>query len=88
MAATDQPGIRDGMVGRATRAGRDQHRAIAGKAGDAVDARGRKGFGQGHRRQDGREPAGRPYGVHVFKSIGRSTVAGPANTPLRTSLGV
>ena len=40
LAATDQPRIRDGMVGRATRAGRDPRRAVAGQAGDAVNPRG------------------------------------------------
>jgi hypothetical protein len=44
MAAADQPRIRDGMVGRETRARRDQGRAVAGKATDAMDARGRDGF--------------------------------------------
>jgi hypothetical protein len=38
--------------------GRDQRRAVAGEAGDALDARRPKGFGHGHRRQDGGEPAG------------------------------
>jgi hypothetical protein len=39
----------------ATRARRHQRRAVAGEARDAVDAQGPNGFGQGHRRQDGRE---------------------------------
>ena len=42
----------------ATRARRHQRRAVAGEAGDAVDAQGPNGFGQGHRRQDGGESAG------------------------------
>ena len=50
MAAADQPRIRDGLVGRATRAGRDQRRAVAGKTGDAVNPRGLNGLGEGHRR--------------------------------------
>jgi hypothetical protein len=53
VAATDQPHIRDGVVGGATRAGRDPRRAGAGEAGDAVDTPGLKGFGEGHCRQDG-----------------------------------
>jgi hypothetical protein len=44
------------MMRGATRAHRDQRRAGACQAGDAVDARGREGFGQAHRRQNGREP--------------------------------
>ena len=36
VAAADQSRIRDGMVGRATRAGGDQGRAVAGEARDAV----------------------------------------------------
>jgi len=43
----DQPRIRDGVVRRATRAGRDQRRTIAGQAGDAVDTRGGDGFSHG-----------------------------------------
>ena len=58
VAPADQPRIRDGVVGRATRAGRDQRRAVAGEARDAVDTRGLKGLGEGHRRQNGGEPAG------------------------------
>ena len=37
-------------MGGATRAGRDQRRAVAGEARDAVDARGLQSFGQTHRR--------------------------------------
>jgi hypothetical protein len=44
LPAADQPRIRDGLVGRATRAGDDQRRAIAGAAGDAVDAGGVESF--------------------------------------------
>ena len=55
---TDQPRIRDGLVGRATRAGRDPRRAVAGEPGDAVNPRGLNGLGEGHRRQDGGESAG------------------------------
>src|SRR4029453_7886157 len=39
VAPADQPRIRDGLVGRAKRAGRDQRRAVAGEARDAVDTR-------------------------------------------------
>jgi hypothetical protein len=39
VAAADQPRIRDSMVGGAKRARRDQRRAVAGEAGDAVEAR-------------------------------------------------
>jgi hypothetical protein len=46
------------MVGRATRAGRDPRRVVAGEAGDAVDTPGLKSLGEGHRRQDGGEPPG------------------------------
>jgi hypothetical protein len=41
----------------AKRPGRHQGGAVAGEAGDAVDARGLNGLGKGHRRQDGRESA-------------------------------
>jgi hypothetical protein len=50
LTPAEQPHIREEMVGRATRAGRDHHRAVAGEAGGAVDARGLKGFSQRHRR--------------------------------------
>ena len=46
------------MVRSATRASGDQGRAVAGEAGNAVDARGPEGFGEGHRRQDEGEPPG------------------------------
>jgi hypothetical protein len=57
LADADQPCIRDGVVGRATRAGRDPRRAVTSEAGDAVDARGFERFRQGHGRQEGGEPA-------------------------------
>ena len=44
-APADQPRIREGMVGRATRAGRDHRRAGAGAAGNTLDAGGLYGFG-------------------------------------------
>jgi hypothetical protein len=43
-------------MGGVKRPSRDQHRAIAREAGDAMDARGLNGSSQGHRRQDGGEP--------------------------------
>jgi hypothetical protein len=51
-APADPPDIGDGVMGGATRAGRDQGRPVARAAGDAMEARGLKGFGLGHRRQD------------------------------------
>jgi hypothetical protein len=45
VAPADQPRIRDGVVGGATRAGRDQRRAVAGEASHAMEACGLKGFG-------------------------------------------
>jgi hypothetical protein len=56
--SADQPHVRDGMMRRATRADRDQRRAVAGEAGDAVDARGLDGLSEGHRRPEGGEPPG------------------------------
>ena len=44
-APTDQPHIREGMVGRATRAGRDQRCPVAGESGNTLDAGGLYGFG-------------------------------------------
>jgi hypothetical protein len=58
VAPPDQPHIRDGMVGCATRARRDQRRAVTGEASDAVDTRGLNRLSEGHRRQDGGESAG------------------------------
>jgi hypothetical protein len=52
VAPVDEARIRDGVVGRATRAGRDPRRAGAGEARDEVDTRGLDGLGEGHRRQD------------------------------------
>jgi hypothetical protein len=39
VAPTDQPHIREGLVGRSTRAARDSRRTGAGEAGDVVHAR-------------------------------------------------
>jgi hypothetical protein len=60
VAAADQPRIRDGVVGRATRPRRDQRCAVASEAGDAVDTCGLNRLGEGHRREDGREAACQP----------------------------
>jgi hypothetical protein len=60
LATPDQPHIRDGMMWGATWPAGDQGRAPAGEAGDAMDARGLKGLGEGHRREDGRAVAGQP----------------------------
>jgi hypothetical protein len=60
VAPTDPPRVRNGVVGGATRACGDQGGAVAGEAGDAVNAGGVKGFGQGHRWQDGGESPGQP----------------------------
>jgi hypothetical protein len=46
VAPADQPDVGNGMMGRATRARRDPRRAVAGAAGDAIDARGLQGLGQ------------------------------------------
>jgi hypothetical protein len=67
LAAAEQPDIRDSVMGGAKGARGDQGGAVAGEDGDAVDAGGFNGFGQGHRRQDGGEPArqyqlARPWG--------------------------
>jgi hypothetical protein len=58
--APDQPDIGDGVMGGEKRPRRDQRRAVAGEAGDAVDAGGFDGFGEGHCRRDGGEPARQP----------------------------
>jgi hypothetical protein len=58
--ALHQACIRNGLVGGATRPRGHQGRARAGEAGDAMDARGLDGLGQGQRRQDGGEPPRQP----------------------------
>jgi hypothetical protein len=55
--AADQAGIREGVMGEATRARGDGGDVGAGAARDAREARGLKGLRQGQRRQDGGEPA-------------------------------
>jgi hypothetical protein len=47
LSATNQPHIRDRMVRGATRPRRDERGAIAGETGNAVDAGGVEGFGEG-----------------------------------------
>ena len=55
LSPTDQTHIREGVIGGAKRPGRDERRAVAGAAGDAVDMHGLNGLGEGHGRQDGGE---------------------------------
>jgi hypothetical protein len=57
LAPTDQVHVRDGMVGRATRAGGDQGRAVADEASDVVEARSLDGLDQAHGREHGGEAA-------------------------------
>jgi hypothetical protein len=52
LAPTDQPHIGNGMVGGATRPGGDDGGAPPGEAGDAMDAGGVDGLGQGHLGED------------------------------------
>ena len=61
---TDQPRIRDGVMGGKERAGRDHGGAVAGEAGDAVNTYGFNGFRDGHRRQDGGEVESFPRCKH------------------------
>jgi hypothetical protein len=60
VSPADQPGIRDSMMGGAKRASRHQRGAVAGEAGDTMDACGLNGFGQSQRRQDGGESPCQP----------------------------
>jgi hypothetical protein len=48
VAPADPPRSRERVVGRATRAGRDPRRAVAGEARHAVDARDLDGLSQAH----------------------------------------
>jgi hypothetical protein len=66
------------MMGGAARAGGDQGRAVAGEAGDAMDARGLQGLRQGQRRQDGGEPAGQPRRARPRGAEERGMVRTPA----------
>src|SRR5215813_8643821 len=91
VGSADQPHIRDRMMESAKRTGRHQGGAVAREAGDAMDACGLKGFGQGHRRQDSGEPAGQhrragPRGaeqeeVMVTTPASRSTLPEPSGIP-------
>jgi hypothetical protein len=79
-SATDRPDIGDGVMGGAKRPGRDQSRAVAREAGDAMDTRGLNGFGQGHGRQDDGEPPGqhrraRPRGAEQEDGVGTTPVS-------------
>jgi hypothetical protein len=58
LAAADQPRIGNGLVGGATRPGGDDGAADASAAGDAVDAGGVEGLGQGHVGEDRRQAPG------------------------------
>jgi hypothetical protein len=58
VAPADQPDMRNGVMGGATRADRHPCGAVAGEASDTMDTCGLNGFGQGHPRHDGREPPG------------------------------
>jgi hypothetical protein len=75
-APADQPRIRDGVVWRATRTGRDQRRAVAGEASDAVDTRGLNGLGIGYLGSNAGRPARPPR-------LARSRVE-PEETMVRT----
>jgi hypothetical protein len=57
MVRADQPHVRYGVVRGATRAGHDDGGAVAGEAGDVVNARGFDGFNQGHGWQDNGQSA-------------------------------
>jgi hypothetical protein len=77
VAPADQLFIRDGVVRRVTRAGRDPRRARAGAAGVAVNTRGLNGLGEGHPRQDGGEPPcqhrrARPRGAEQKGNYGQN----------------
>jgi hypothetical protein len=60
VTAADQPHIGHGVVGGATRPGGDARGAPPGVAGDAVEAGGFDGLGQGHIGEDRRQAAGQP----------------------------
>jgi hypothetical protein len=64
LATPDQPHIGDRVVRGATRPRGDHGGALAGEAGDAVEAGGLEGFGEAHRGQDGGEPARQPRRPH------------------------
>jgi hypothetical protein len=47
LAPADQPHVGDGVVGGATRPGGDEGGGVSAEAGDAVEAGGAEGVGQG-----------------------------------------
>ena len=60
LAATDEPHIGHGVVGGATRPGGDERGAPPGEAGDAVEAGGGEGLGQGQIGEDRGQAPGQP----------------------------
>jgi hypothetical protein len=62
VAPADQPRIGDGVMRGAEGPGRDQCRAVAREASDAVDAGGPNGLRQDHGWQDGGELVDRHHG--------------------------
>jgi hypothetical protein len=64
VAPANQPRIRDGVVGRATRAGRDPRRAVAGEASDAMDTRDLNGFSHQLGEQDRSQPPSQTRHAH------------------------
>jgi hypothetical protein len=79
VAPADQAGVRDGVMGGATRAGRDLCHAVADAAGEEVNAHGLNGFGEGHRWQDRSEPV---------RQHRRARPRGAARTTFRETLQV
>ena len=86
VAPAGQPRIRDGMMGRATRAGRDQRCAVVGAAGDTVNAWGLNGFGQRYRRQDGGESVCLDHAclTHPFPLVRAWQACARGNAPTRS----
>jgi hypothetical protein len=68
LAATDQPPSGNGLVGGALPPGGDARDAVDGQPGDAMNAGGVDGLGQGHRRQDGGSAAGQRHGEGPMQS--------------------
>jgi hypothetical protein len=75
LPSPDQPHIGDGVRRGPQRAGGDDGGTGAGAAGDARDAHGVEGVGQGHRRQDGGEEARQPRGGEFSPSPSAATIA-------------
>jgi hypothetical protein len=78
VAPADQADSRERMMRGATRAGRDEGRAGAGAAGDAVEAGGLEGFGQAHRRQNGGQAANPPGSARESVGMGAHQLVGTA----------